>query len=309
MQIIDEAIVLCAGLGTRMRPITNKIPKPMVPIFSVPLFQFQVDMLVNLGVKKIIVNLHHQSDYFLKKCETIDFQGAELVVSDESSELLDSGGGLVTAAQYVEGEKFYWFNGDNCMVYPNFSLTDIGAIHLFLCLGSSSDSYTRIIVDENQNKVISLNRDIKSGSYFFSGAGIMSKQVLDGLPTHAPMSFVESILKPEISKNSVTYSISRAPWMDVGTLKNWHESHVKLADPKIRVQYPLSTQNRIKDNIRIGWNDNGKTYIDPSIRQLLSNDILSQIQSNSLIYDLPKPDTISSGLNDVVVIEGVWSRL
>jgi NDP-sugar pyrophosphorylase family protein len=137
----------------------------------------------------------------------------------------------------------------------------------------------------------------------------MSKQVLDGLPTHAPMSFVESILKPEISKNSVTYSISRAPWMDVGTLKNWHESHVKLADPKIRVQYPLSTQNRIKDNIRIGWNDNGKTYIDPSIRQLLSNDILSQIQSNSLIYDLPKPDTISSGLNDVVVIEGVWSRL
>ena len=64
MNIITQAFVLAAGLGTRLRPLTNDLPKPLIPIFQKPLVTFALDQLIDLGVEKFVVNTHKQAELF-----------------------------------------------------------------------------------------------------------------------------------------------------------------------------------------------------------------------------------------------------
>ncbi|MGH6981756.1 MAG: nucleotidyltransferase family protein [Stellaceae bacterium] len=102
------AIVLAAGLGTRMRPITDTMPKALIPVAGKPIIDHAIDRLVAVGVRRVVVNLHYRGDMIARHLETR--RDVEIVLSPEA-ELLDSGGGVVNALAHL-GETFYVVNAD-----------------------------------------------------------------------------------------------------------------------------------------------------------------------------------------------------
>jgi MurNAc alpha-1-phosphate uridylyltransferase len=107
---IDTAMVLAAGLGTRMKPITDRIPKPLVEVAGKTLLAHVLDPLAEAGVTKAVVNVHHFADQIEAAVEGRKLP--RIVVSDEREKLLDSGGGVVKALDHL-GDAFVIRNADS----------------------------------------------------------------------------------------------------------------------------------------------------------------------------------------------------
>ena len=109
-----RAIVLAAGLGTRMRPLTNHVPKPMVKVRGRALIDHVIDRLVGAGVELVVVNVHHHSA--LLKEHLAKRKDVDIRISDESDRVLGSGGGIFKALPFFEGEAFFVHNADSIWV-------------------------------------------------------------------------------------------------------------------------------------------------------------------------------------------------
>ena len=90
--MIDTAIILAAGLGKRMRDFDPAIPKPLIKVNSKPFIQYSIDLLNEIKTKEIIINVHYKSDEILKFIKSLS--QTNIIVSDESDLLLDTGGGI-----------------------------------------------------------------------------------------------------------------------------------------------------------------------------------------------------------------------
>lgn len=104
------AMVLAAGLGKRMRPITDTIPKPLVPIAGKTLLDWGLDSLQQVGVEKAVVNVHYLPDQIVRHVAAR--ARPRIVISDESERLLDSAGGIVKALPELGSKPFYIVNAD-----------------------------------------------------------------------------------------------------------------------------------------------------------------------------------------------------
>jgi MurNAc alpha-1-phosphate uridylyltransferase len=110
----SRAIVLAAGLGTRMRPLTNDRPKPLVEVRGKALIDHAIDRLVQAGVTFIVVNVHYRAS--MLKAHLAKRSDVEIIISDETEELLDSGGGIAKVLPIFEGEPFFTHNSDSIWV-------------------------------------------------------------------------------------------------------------------------------------------------------------------------------------------------
>lgn len=109
-QPIRHAMVLAAGLGTRMRPITNTMPKPLVKIAGKPLIDYALDTLTEAGCETAVVNVH----YFAEQMEAhlAAYEGMRILISDERAELLNSGGGLAKGLKLLPDTDVFVMNAD-----------------------------------------------------------------------------------------------------------------------------------------------------------------------------------------------------
>lgn len=112
---VTTAMVLAAGLGTRMRPLTDTIPKPLVPLKGRPLIDHVLDRLKVAGVTTAVVNVHHHADKLeahLKKRK----KKPAITISDERGVLLDTGGGVVRALPLLGDKPFLIHNSDSVWI-------------------------------------------------------------------------------------------------------------------------------------------------------------------------------------------------
>lgn len=108
---IDQAMVLAAGLGTRMRPITETIPKPLIEVAGKTLLDHGLDALADAGVSKAAVNVHYLPEQIEVHVAVRDLP--QVTISDEREELLDSGGGVKHARQYLHDGALIILNADS----------------------------------------------------------------------------------------------------------------------------------------------------------------------------------------------------
>lgn len=108
------AMVLAAGLGTRMRPLTDDRPKALVEVAGKPLIDHTLDRLVEAGVERAVVNVHHFAD--LMEAHLARRDNLEIIISDEREGLLDSGGGIAKAMPHLGLEPFFVANTDNVWI-------------------------------------------------------------------------------------------------------------------------------------------------------------------------------------------------
>src|ERR1044072_9313005 len=112
--MIDRAMVLAAGLGKRMRPLTDTLPKPLVPVAGKALIDHVLDKLDQAGVTRAVVNVHYhagQIDAHLKTRTR-----PRIVISDERDEILDTGGGVVKALPQLGDAPFFHMHSDTLRI-------------------------------------------------------------------------------------------------------------------------------------------------------------------------------------------------
>src|SRR3954471_17769322 len=115
-----KAMIFAAGIGTRLRPLTNNCPKALIPLGGKPILQIVIEQLKHYGFDEIIINIHYLGDQikaFLKQQNNF---GIRIEISDESHEILETGGGLWKAKDFFDDRKpFLVCNAD---VFTNINL-------------------------------------------------------------------------------------------------------------------------------------------------------------------------------------------
>lgn len=123
-----KAMILAAGRGTRLGPLTDKIPKVLVEVNGVPLLEYAIRMLGHYGVKEIIINLHHHAQQIVDFLRARRYFHLQIEFSDETDELLDTGGGLYKARWFFDdGEPFFVMASD---IITDLDLHKMSAFHL-----------------------------------------------------------------------------------------------------------------------------------------------------------------------------------
>lgn len=121
----DTAMVLAAGLGKRMRPLTATQPKPLVRVAGKPLIDHALDRLADAGIARAVVNVHYLADAL--EAHVIERDVPKVTISDERAQLLETGGGLVRASEHLP-EPFFCLNADNIWLDgPKNAFADLSA--------------------------------------------------------------------------------------------------------------------------------------------------------------------------------------
>ena len=110
----DKAMVLAAGLGQRMRPLTDRMPKPLVSVAGRPLLDHVLDRLAAIGVETAVVNVHHFADQIEQHLKPR--RAPKIVISDERDGVLGTGGGVVKALPLLGAAPFFHVNSDTLWI-------------------------------------------------------------------------------------------------------------------------------------------------------------------------------------------------
>jgi MurNAc alpha-1-phosphate uridylyltransferase len=218
-----RAMVLAAGLGTRMRPFNGRVPKPLVQVGGKPLVDYVLDRLADAGVERAVVNVHHLADQLER--HLAQRQRPEIMISDERSELLGTAGGVVKALPELGNAPFFHVNSDTIWidgVTPNlrrlagaFDPTRMDAL-LLLATSISSIGY----IGRGDFSMGPDGRLMRRGErevvpFIYSGAAILTSAFFAGV---APGPSSMSPLFDRAIENERLYGLRlEGLWMHVGT--------------------------------------------------------------------------------------------
>lgn len=231
------AMVLAAGLGKRMRPLTATRPKPLVEVAGKPLLDHALDRLRSAGVKKAVVNVHYLAAA-LEAHLTNRVQGIEIIVSDEREELLETGGGLVKALPLIDADPFLVVNSDNLWVDgPIDSLrllasqwddARMDALLLLVPLARAHCHSGQGDFHLGANGAIRRKKAGTVAPYVFTGIQIVSKRLFEGDLPSGPFS-VNLLWDRAIKSGRCAGVVHQGLWFDVGAPPNIKKAEELLA--------------------------------------------------------------------------------
>ena len=218
----DTAMVLAAGLGKRMRPLTASRPKPMVRVAGKPLIDHALDRLAQAGIDKAVVNIHYLSDALV--AHVAEREKPRVVISDERELLLETGGGMVKAAGDLP-DPFFSLNSDNIWLDgPRDAFADLSAVWdadkmdaLLLVVPHKAAMNFRGLGDFHMDSAGKLSRRKASriAPFIFTGIQLVAKRLLRDAP-EGP--FSTNILWDRAIEEGRLYGLPfTGQWFEVGT--------------------------------------------------------------------------------------------
>ena len=185
----QTAMVLAAGLGKRMRPLTATRPKPLVEVAGKSLLDHALDRLKAAGVKRAVVNVHYLADALEAHLKR-RVQGIDITVSDERAQLLETGGGLVKALPLIDADPFLVVNSDNLWVDgPADSIralaarwddAEMDALLLLVPLARANCHKGRGDFHMDGTGRLSRRKPGRVAPFVFTGIQIVSKRLFEG---------------------------------------------------------------------------------------------------------------------------------
>lgn len=202
----EGAFILAAGFGTRLRPYTNEVPKPMVAVRGEPMIDQALDKLADVGVSKACVNTHYKADV-LRDHLAQRGRAPEVVISHED-EILDTGGGLVQGMAACDlGEAFYVLSGDSVwddkagaeMLPALAAAWDGERMDILMVLQPvESMVLTRGVGDYDLDAEGRAVRSMdQSGAYMFTSVRINAARIFDGYEGRGAFSYLELMDKAQ----------------------------------------------------------------------------------------------------------------
>lgn len=213
------AMILAAGKGERMRPLTDVMPKPLIEVGGKALIVWHIEKLSSLGFRDIVINIAHLGYMIPEFLGDGSKWGVSIQYSDEQKEgALESAGGIANALKLIKSDTFLVVNGDVLCDYGfdrEFELFDDLA-HLLLVENPKHNPDGDFGIKENRATNESRER------YTFSGIGYYKKELFRDLELKkAPLA---PILRDQIEKKRVGASLHLGRWHDVGTIERLREA-------------------------------------------------------------------------------------
>lgn len=166
-----RALIFAAGLGTRLKPITDTIPKALVPVCSKPLLGHIVEKLKRSGYNEVVINLHHFADKIRNYVEENNNFGIKVLFSDESDLLRETGGGIKHAATLLDdGEPFLVHNVD---IISNLNLEDFYQAHLAESISADTPLATLLVSERETSRYLLFD----SGNNLVGWMNVLSGEV------------------------------------------------------------------------------------------------------------------------------------
>ena len=231
------AMIMAAGLGKRMRPLTATRPKPLIEVAGRALLDHVLGRLAAAGVKQVVVNVHYLADAVEAHLATRD-HGLEVVISDERKVLLETGGGLVHAVDLIGSDPFLAVNSDNLWVDGPADTLKLLASHwddakmdaLLLLVPLARARNHSGMGDFHMTRTGRLRRRERSrvAPFVFTGIQMVSKRLLKDAP-EGP--FSTNILWDRAIEAGRCYgAVHQGLWFDVGTPKSIKLTEAALQD-------------------------------------------------------------------------------
>lgn len=233
MAQITQAFVLGAGLGTRLRPLTDDLPKPLVPIFQKPLITFAFDHLIDSGITKFFVNTHHRPERFAEYFQG-SMYGENRIEFRHEPVLLETAGGIANIADSLGNEPLLVYNGDILTDLPLARLIDhhFRENNLVTLALRSGAGPKHIALDSKTGRVIDIRNQLGTeapGEFVFTGIYIVDPKFVDLLERGVKRSviphFVETIRRGDKIGGVV---IDEGHWWDVGNRAAYLDLHREL---------------------------------------------------------------------------------
>jgi len=232
-----KAMILAAGLGTRLKPFTNHKPKALFEINGVSLLEIQIRNLLRFGFDQIIVNIHHFGDQIIDFLDKNNNFGTRIAISDERKLLLDTGGGIKNASWFFDdGNPFLVYNVD---ILSNINLTAFYQKHknadTFATLAVQQRSTSRYLLFDNQEKLCGWQNQKTgetriaapySGSLFplaFSGIHLLNPEIFKLMTETGKFSMIDVYLRLASQQNIMAYDHTGDYLMDAGKTENLAE--------------------------------------------------------------------------------------
>jgi mannose-1-phosphate guanylyltransferase len=223
-----KAFLLAAGNGTRLRPITDKVPKCLVPIQGMPMLSIWMKVCQKLGITEVLINLHAHADVVRSFLEQGEEGGVRVHVSEEK-QLLGSAGTLRANRKWVEGEDLFW------VFYADvLHRADLPAmLHLHRAHGLAATLGVYEVPDPSRCGIVTTNslgviEDFvekpahPTGNLAFSGLMIGTPELLDVIPDSVPADIGFHVL-PKLAGKMLAFPIQDY-LIDIGTLANYQQA-------------------------------------------------------------------------------------
>jgi NDP-sugar pyrophosphorylase family protein len=229
-----KAMILAAGIGTRLRPLTNMKPKALVEIGGKPMLQILIEKMKLQGFNQIVVNVHHFGEQiidFLKENKNFDIQ---IQVSDERLQLLDTGGGLKKAREFLDSDEAFILH--NVDIFSDIHLGDLMRTHfgnpalatLSVMDGKSS---RRLHFDEKQNLCawenidtgelkIARSPDGQMKSKTFTGIHVIDPLIFKYIKEKGAFSIIDLYLRLAETHKIKGYTPPMNYWFDLGKIED-----------------------------------------------------------------------------------------
>lgn len=231
------AFVLGAGLGTRLRPLTSRRPKPLVPFFNKPLITFAFDHLLASGARRLVVNTHHcpeaYPDLLGGDGVTTTYRDTPVTFRHEPV-LLDTGGGIRNVADLLGDAPFVVYNGD---VLADFPLGPVLEAH-----AASGNVATLVLrshggplhVQCEGGRVVDIRGQLgntTAPSFLFTGVSVLSPEIFRHIPPGPPVSIIPVYL--ELIRQGAPVGgvvVDDGLWLDLGAVASYLPTHRLLAE-------------------------------------------------------------------------------
>ncbi len=233
-----KAMILAAGYGTRFRPVTYTLPKPMVPLCGRPLVSWAVESLIGAGLRDIVVNLHHLPE-LIERYLRERFAGEAQFEFSYEPEILGTGGGLRKARTLLEKDpEFFLVNGDTVQFPPYDALRAIRSkrdalVALTLRHSPEGDRFTPVYFDDDLDN--GLIRGFGKGTgeaLMFSGTHLIARRIFDYLPDKDFSGIVDETYQPLIDsrREQIAGVVDDGLWFDIGTPRRYMTASNALLD-------------------------------------------------------------------------------
>lgn len=242
-------MILAAGFGTRLQPLTLELPKPMFPVLNRPILEHTIQLLSSQGIREIAINIHHRSEKIVEYFGDGKKFGVDLHFSTEK-EILGTAGGIKKLQSFFKEEAFLVINSD---VLANVDLNDVLRFHkdknskltLVVREDESVEKYHPILRSEEGRIVHFLGHSIKSSErssrVMFTGIQIMEPDIFSRIPEDIFCGTVEDVFPKMIQDELPVFGyLHEGYWIDMGTRETYLQAQTDALDGKLALKFSPS---------------------------------------------------------------------
>ena len=239
MNKITQAFVLAAGLGTRLRPLTEELPKPLIPIFQKPLLTFALDHLIGIGVNRFVINTHRHPKLFQDFFAAGEYAGFPVTLVHEP-DLLETGGGIKNVEGILGKEPFIVYSGD---ILTDVALEPLITEHFRfgndVTLGLRRNTGLGAGVVMRDGRIVKISKESNPEENFdYANISVWNSEIFARIPASRKISFIP-ILIDWINQGGTIGGISLddGNWFNIGSRKEYLNVHRTISNKHWRPAY------------------------------------------------------------------------